>query len=254
MAKSVIYDRNFYQRNHTSAATTISHLMVDLLHPASVVDVGCGNGEFLEMFREQGVNEVLGIDGDYVDRDLLCIPQEHFQACNISLPFTLEKSYDLALCLEVAEHLDSACATSFIDSLTRLAPVILFSAAIPFQGGTHHVNEQWLEYWAKLFQEKGFLPVDALRKKIWHNGEIEFWYRQNSILFCTEQAIASNERLSQEFAMTNPTMLSIVHPEWYTECNTKYLRLLHRGLEQVEEIKNTTRKIARNIRSGSATK
>lgn len=245
MAKSVMYNRDFYLRTHSSAAKTIVPLVIELTQPTSVVDIGCGNGEFLSLFREHGVSEVLGVDGDYVDKDLLFIPQEHFKELDISLPFTLDKGYDLALCLEVAEHLAPECASGFIDSLTRLAPVILFSAAIPFQGGTYHVNEQWLEYWAQLFREKGYVPVDALRKKIWSDHQIEFWYRQNMLFFCSEQAIASNQALAQELAMTNPLMLSVVHPEWYTECNTKYLRLLHSGLEHVENVKNTLRKMLR---------
>lgn len=246
VAKSSIYTKAFFERSHRSAATAIVPLVLELIRPTSVIDVGCGNGEFLDVFQEHGVGEILGIDGDYIDRNLLFISQENFRALDISIPFTLDKTYDLTLCLEVAEHIAPEKASDLIESLTRLAPVVLFSAAIPFQDGTHHVNEQWPEYWAQLFRARGFVPVDALRKKIWNDRQIEYWYRQNIMFFCTEQALESNNVLSREFSMTNPDALSMVHPEWYMECNTKYLRKLREVLGHIEplwRIKNKTRKL-----------
>jgi SAM-dependent methyltransferase len=117
-----------------------------LVQPEPVVDVGCGDGAWLSVFRELGVNHRFGLDGDYVDRRLLQIPQDQFSATDLSLPFRLPCTFDLAVSLEVAEHLPPQSAEDFVDSLTRLAPVVLFSAAIPLQGGTHHLNEQWPDY------------------------------------------------------------------------------------------------------------
>lgn len=244
--RSPKYTAKFFQGRQAKtrlSALAIVPVVLELLAPISVIDVGCGTGEFLEVFQEHGVREVLGIDGDYVDRNLLAISQENFRDIDLSLPFTQDKRYDLALCLEVAEHIAPETASTFIESLTQLAPIILFSAAIPFQGGDHHVNEQWPEYWAQLFKEKGFQPVDALRKRIWNNQQIEFWYRQNIILFCNEDALSKNNFLFREFSETNQNMLSVVHPEMYMECNTKYVRSLRKILAYAWRVKNTTKKM-----------
>lgn len=242
MAKSSMYHKGFFehiQPMSRHSATALIPIVLDLIRPTSVIDVGCGTGEFLAVVQKHGVSEILGIDGEYVERSQLVIPQENFMGLDISTPFSLERTFDLALCLEVAEHLAPARASDFIESLSRLAPVILFSAAIPLQGGYGHLNEQWPEYWAQLFKERGFVPVDALRKRIWSNCQIEDFYRQNVLLFCTGQALASNATLEIEFKMTNPDMLSIVHPELYMrKCNEMPMKVLR-------PIKSKARKILR---------
>jgi SAM-dependent methyltransferase len=245
MVNAPRYSKEFFEAQRPGAALSalaIVPIVVELIRPTSVVDVGCGTGEFLRVFQEHGVREILGIDGTYVESSLLAIPQEHFRAVDIQMPFTLGRTYDLALCLEVAEHVAPESASDLIASLTRLAPVILFSAAIPFQGGTHHVNEQWPEYWAHLFQERGYLPVDALRRRIWSNRQIEVWYRQNALLFCTEQALASNHMLEREFRATDPGFLSIVHPEFYL-LNHWALNYSVRFRIALRHVKSMTRKI-----------
>jgi cyclopropane fatty-acyl-phospholipid synthase-like methyltransferase len=243
MAKSaVIYNKGFFERTQPASrrsAGVIVPIVMGLIRPAAVVDVGCGTGEFLRIFQDQGVQEILGIDGMYVDRSQLAISQECFRAVDLSKPFTLDKTYDMAVSLEVAEHLDPERASDFIKSLTQLAPVVLFSAAIPLQNGYHHVNEQWPEYWAQLFQTRGFQPVDAIRKRIWHNRRVEDYYRQNIFLFCTEQFLKSSETLEKEFRETNRDMLSLVHPDLF-------LRKRDTGaIRMMQPVKDTVRKILR---------
>jgi 2-polyprenyl-3-methyl-5-hydroxy-6-metoxy-1,4-benzoquinol methylase len=121
--RSAVYTRNFFanrQSRTRRAAEPIVATVLEYIQPERVVDVGCGTGEFLAVFREQGVQETQGIDGAYVDRALLVIPQEDFLALDLNQPFSLEQSYDLAVCLEVAEHLAPSSAASFIGSLTQL--------------------------------------------------------------------------------------------------------------------------------------
>jgi len=228
-----VYSSEFFANrrpNVARSAHVIVPLVFEFLMPTSVIDIGCGTGDFLKVFADHGVRDFLGIDGDYIDRSQLSIPHEKFQLMNLSLPFHLERIYDLAVCLEVAEHLAPACASTFIASLTSLAPIILFSAAIPFQGGEHHVNEQWPDYWISLFREHGFIVVDALRKHIWNNTLVSYWYRQNAFLFCSQQALACNPHLQRERDATGD-MLSVVHPEAFLAMHTDYERQFRIPLE-----------------------
>src|SRR6267142_2976236 len=147
------YTKQFYEEHRDGAkrsAEVIAPLVLELLHPRSIVDIGCGDGNWLAVFCKLGVQDVLGIDGDYVERNLLQIPQNSFRSIDLSQPFNLGRTFDLAISLEGAEHLPAACAESFVKSLTRLAPFVLFSAAIPSQGGENHLNEQWPDVWASL--------------------------------------------------------------------------------------------------------
>jgi 2-polyprenyl-3-methyl-5-hydroxy-6-metoxy-1,4-benzoquinol methylase len=148
------------QRGSRQSAKRVLPLIMEAIQPSTVIDVGCAVGTWL------AVADVRGIDGDYVDRTLLQIPQERFLPHDLTTPIHLERSFDLVLCLEVAEHLPADSALRLIDSLVSLGPVILFSAAIPYQGGTNHVNEQWPEYWARHFSAKGYVPVDCVRRQI----------------------------------------------------------------------------------------
>lgn len=230
------YTNKFFEERQVrtwKAASRIVPKVLEVIQPGSVIDVGCGTGEFLAMLQEHGIDDILGIDGSYVHRNMLAISKENFIPFDLNRSFTLDRTYDLAVCLEVAEHLRPQSAGSFIASLTSLAPIILFSAAIPYQGGTHHLNEQWPEYWADLFKQHGFVPADALRRNIWHDREIPFCYRQNMLFFCTEEALAGNEKLAQAYKATNADALSMVHPEMHLVCNIIPLRILRRILTSV---------------------
>jgi SAM-dependent methyltransferase len=194
------------------SAHAVIPTVLHLIRPKSVVDVGCGDGAWLSVFQELGVKEAFGLDGDYVDRRLLQIPQDQFRATDLSLPFRLPRTFDLAVSLEVAEHLPRRSAADFIASLTRLAPVVLFSAAIPFQGGTHHLNEQWPDYWAALFELHGYLTIDCIRGRIWGNRQVEWFYAQNILLFASANRIREDSELRRWHEKTNLQQLALVHP------------------------------------------
>lgn len=215
---SEYYTRSFYEeiRNGSlRSAEIIVPLVLGFVPVRSVLDVGCGDATWLSVFRKHGVEDITGIDGGYVSRELLQIPEDCFKEVDLTKPFSLGRVFDLAVCLEVAEHLPAECAASFIKSLAALAPVVLFSAAIPRQGGNHHINEQWPDYWASLFSEHGFRPVDFVRKRVWKNSAVEFWYIQNTLLFVQANLLETNQAFNAEFERTNPNQLSIVHPRQY---------------------------------------
>src|SRR2546427_457469 len=134
------YPPSFYlshRENARRSAEVIVPLVMEVLPTASVVDVGCGLGTWLAVFREHGTQTVLGVDADWVPSDQLEIPRESFVVHDLTRPLRLDRTFDLVVALEVAEHLPVASAEMFVDTLIRLGSAILFSAAIPRQGGAH---------------------------------------------------------------------------------------------------------------------
>lgn len=157
-------------------------LIVKLTNPKSVIDIGCGTGTWLKAFEERGITDYMGLDGDYVERSMLKIPQEKFRAVDLTNPVKHERKFDLAISLEVAEHLPEDKAPVFVKTLVDSAEQIIFSAAIPGQGGQNHLNEQWPSYWEEKFRVHGFYFHDLIRGDIWDNPRIQWWYRQNIFL------------------------------------------------------------------------
>src|SRR5215472_302420 len=194
--KSRHYDASFFASEGPGAsfqsARIVVPIVISLLRPRSVVDVGCGSGAWLSVFRENGVERILGLDGGYVDPSWLVIPKECYRAVDLGKPFHVDGEFDLAICLEVAEHLPKKCAPDLVRRLVNLAPVVLFSGAVPFQGGVHHVNEQWPEFWNDLFSQNGYRALDLIRKQTWKNPDVKYWYRQNMFLFVLEDLVQSN--------------------------------------------------------------
>ena len=154
-ARARLYTPQFYDLHQDGArrsARQIIPLVLNWVRANSVVDVGCGTGSWLATVRECGNDDIIGVDGDYVYQSQLEIPRATFVARDLTRPVDLGRSFDLAISLEVAEHLPAPCASTFVASLVKLAPIVLFSAAIPGQGGTDHVNEQWQDYGAICFR------------------------------------------------------------------------------------------------------
>ncbi|MBI3839200.1 MAG: class I SAM-dependent methyltransferase [Planctomycetia bacterium] len=206
----------YHRDGSLKSAREVIPVVWQFVQPKSVVDVGCGIGTWLSEFKNAGVADCLGIDGDYVDRKQLMVEPDRFQARDLEKPLNLDRRFDLAVSLEVAEHLPAASADTFIESLTRLSSVVLFSAAIPHQGGTNHINEQWPEYWQERFRRHGYVVVDCLRRLLWRNSNVMQWYRQNLLFYVDRTRLADYPQLASAFekAGENP-LLSIVHPEYY---------------------------------------
>src|SRR5690348_14041749 len=90
----------------------------------SVVDVGCGSGSWLRAFQKNGARSIFGVDGNATP--VLDIPRERFFRTDLDKPFKLKERFDLAVSLEVAEHLAPASADPLVRNLTHLAPAVLF--------------------------------------------------------------------------------------------------------------------------------
>lgn len=180
----------------------------------SLVDVGCGQGHWLSQALRLGLSDVVGIDGAYVDAAGLAIPKDRFVVRDLASPIGLDRRFDLAMSVEVAEHLLPARAEGFVTDLCKLAPVVMFSAACPGQGGTGHQNEQWPSYWSELFAKQGYVGIDALRPKIWADERVAWWYRQNLIVFVRRSELSSYPRLDEVARFQPPgSPLNQVHPD-----------------------------------------
>lgn len=198
------------------SARTVVPIVLQCVTPKSVVDIGCGRGLWLKAFMEQGVSEVAGYDGSYVDQSTLAFPKEHFHIADLEGAVSFDKTFDLAVCLEVGEHLSGPAADALIETLTKAAPVILFSAAIPLQGGSRHINEQWPEYWEKKFAAQKYVPVDAIRRHIWGNKDVSFFYQQNILFYVRKDALSKYPKLEEEIRTGHGKALSLVHPHLFT--------------------------------------
>ena len=182
---------------------------------SSVLDIGCGVGQMLRAYHDSGVNIIRGVDGSWVNPELLLIPKECFTHYDLSHPNLKdaihEQHFDLTISSEVAEHIDPKDADSFMDNLTSFSEVVLFSAAIPGQGGTHHVNEQWPSYWIEKFAARGYVPIDCIRPNIWDDENMRIDYRQNLLLFVKQDSLSKYPALTSE---VSKKVLSLVHPEF----------------------------------------
>ena len=190
-AVSMTYDDIFYFENRAGSvmsARAILSTLLPHLDCRSMVDFGCGTGTWLWVAHGFGVESIRGLDGDYVPPRQLMIPQDCFCAVDLEEPVVLEKKYDLAISMEVAEHLHKESADTFVESLCNAADTILFSAAHPGQGGDGHINEQPMTYWTSKFGKHGFLPVE-IRQLFEGNEDIESWYRENIVLYVREAKV-----------------------------------------------------------------
>lgn len=186
------YTSDFYayqEPGSRASAEVVVPMLTRHLNIASVLDVGCGRGMWLSVWRANGVQDIAGLDGDYVDRNRLHIPADRFTAGDLTKGFDLGRRFDLVSTLEVAEHLPTAASPDFVKSLTRHGPMVLFSAAVPGQGGENHINEQPYGFWRALFAAEGFRAFDPLRPTIHADPRVEPWYRYNVLLYVHDAVI-----------------------------------------------------------------
>ena len=170
---------------------------------ASLLDVGCGTGTWLKAAKELGIPDIYGVDGVDIPKEQLHVPTEYFQKQNLTQHWALGRRFDVVLCFEVAEHLDTIYAPVLIDALVRHSDLTFFSAACPGQSGQNHVNCQWPVYWQDLFNQRGFVCSDDPRWRIWEDDRIEPWYRQNLFVACHDPKSAGKEE----------RIKSVLHPD-----------------------------------------
>jgi len=159
----------------------------------SIVDVGCGQGLALAALAH--IDPALRLKG-YDDSpaalaraarrdlsverlDILALPPSRAATLAAAL-----RSFDLAICLEVAEHLPSWHAGKLV-TIVSAPRRLVFSAAHPGQGGRLHVNERPASYWIQRLAARGMRLArddDAFRRDV-AALDLPAWYGQNVHLF-----------------------------------------------------------------------
>jgi len=211
MFEKTTYRPDFYNQMDKNSQMSVQ-VILDVLFktvpsPKSVIDVGAGVGSWVKALTMHGCKRVIAVEGEWVKNAHLQVPLDVYHLHNLEKPLRMAEKFDLAISLEVAEHLSERRALSFIEDLTLLADIVLFSAAIPGQGGTRHINEQWQQYWVDLFRERRFECFDIIRPHIWDDDRVRFEYRQNMLVF-VRQNVAENLGLLR----TSPLIASVIHP------------------------------------------
>ncbi|MGI8622978.1 MAG: methyltransferase domain-containing protein [Solirubrobacteraceae bacterium] len=212
---STRYTADYYEavaRKAATSARAILPWMLELAAPGSVIDVGCGTGAWLSVCRELGVEDVRGYDGGWVPLDDLRFPHERFVCVDLAGPAAESARADLAICLEVAEHLPAEAADHLIARLAGHASCVLFSASVPGQRGDHHVNEQWPAYWAERFARHGLHACDIVRPRFWEDPQVAWWYAQNAILYVGDDARLPDHAADQLAPTRTTVPRSLVHP------------------------------------------
>lgn len=212
-----LYGQDFYATRDAGTsywAQRLANIIVDTFSPTSAVDLGCGVGTVLAALKKTGCKDIFGVEGPWLDPSMLVILKNEFQNFDLSKPLDLGRKFDLATSLEVGEHLDEKDADTLVSSLCSLSSCIVFSAAIPLQGGVNHVNEQWQSYWAGKFIANGYLAFDVVRPAIWSDKQVATHYRQNCIAYVDPGAASRFPKIAT-FRVTDLNLLDRVHPDQF---------------------------------------
>jgi len=216
-----LYDDSFYNAQISGSyrsAKVYAKILSAFIVPNSIADVGCGRGAWLKAFKECGAINVVGFDGEWNAQNNMVEDYITFIPCDLNQPIKPPNNqpFDLAMSLEVAEHLLPTSAENFINSLTGLSDMVLFGAAFTGQGGRNHINEQPSTYWASLFSSHAYAPFDLFRSTVWGNSEVEFWYQQNTFLYIHKDSPAYVNIISKGASpMANVAFMDCIHPSLY---------------------------------------
>ena len=183
------YDAAFFDQitgASLSAAEVVIPWTLERIPAKTVIDIGCGSGAFLSVAKRFGCT-VVGVDGFVPDGNLLIDESEFFRQ-DLDDPMSCA-GFDLAVCLEVAEHLPESSAPLLVEQLCK-ADYVLWSAAIPGQGGLNHVNEQWSTWWEPLFADCGYVGSVDIRRALWDDRRIAGYYRQNLVIWTSPERLA----------------------------------------------------------------
>lgn len=207
-----------------NSAKVVLPIIYEIFRPRSVVDIGCGVGNWLKVWQDEfGITDIQGVEGPYISNTVLQIDKSKVLLTDLKLGVDLGRKYDIAMSLEVAEHLPASSAEKFVETLVGLSDIILFSASVPGQVGTYHINEQYPEYWAKKFSDRGYVVLDFVRDRIWNRDEVEWWYQQNILVYVKDSMLKSYPDLAKYKIELTENNLTRIHP-WLYNFNYQKVR------------------------------
>lgn len=231
-----MYGQDFYNSqifgSLQSAQVYLYHLFSIWGVPESAVDIGCGRGAWLATCRDFGVKRVVGVDGGWNSQEAMLDSCIEFHPANLEKELPLSGPFDLAISLEVAEHLQPESSEAFVESISSLSDVVLFGAAFTGQPGVNHINTRPHSFWAGLFYERGYVLFDLFRPAFWNDERVEPCYRQNTFLYVKPDHHLYHALLNQGVAcsLKNP-FIDCVHPEVYLGLLKEFTRLRQSSAE-----------------------
>jgi SAM-dependent methyltransferase len=245
---SRLYDESFYEGqvgDSLTSARIFLQFLWKYLQPGSVLDVGCGRGAWLKAFGELGTSELIGLDGHWNSQSQMIDETIAFRTVDLEGPFELGRRFDLAMSLEVAEHLRESSAEQFVERLAQASDVVLFSAAFRGQGGINHTNEQPHSYWAKKFEQRDFAPFDLFRPTFWGDERICYWYRQNTFLYAKRGSASYNKLRGYGVnSLENISFMDCIHPASRAGLSFK---LASKLIHYFAKLPQPARKLARRL-------
>ena len=226
------YDNLFYRemsKSSNSSARFLVPLLMQKLEFKSVIDIGCGDGQFVTEFINQGITEIRGIEGNWILDSLDITAAPWLELADLTKELNLVSRFDLAICLEVAEHLEEQYSNTLIASLAKASDLIFFSAAIPGQGGTNHVNLKYPDYWARKFAEHNYYLEWDPRESLWGNKRVAPWYQQNCLLYKKSESTNINFLIPA----------NLRHPEIFPELQSNYFKFRRLLFKVSQKVRNS---------------
>jgi SAM-dependent methyltransferase len=203
------YDTAFYETQQAGSLKSAREMLplLAVVYPfRSVVDIGSGVGTWLRAAAEHGATELVGVEGEWVKDNRNRFSDASYVYADLNTPLSMDRRFDLAISLEVAEHLNPDRSQRFVEDICRSSDVVMFGAAMPRQNGNAHINGRPHSFWIDLFEKRGFVCLDLFRPKVWYNSSVEPWYAQNTFLFVAESA-------QDRFTSVPPaSLVNVYHP------------------------------------------
>lgn len=166
----------------------IGAAIFELFHPKSILEFGCGDGNLTRVLQKEGIS-ITALDG-FSQPDFSKFRNISFHKLDLNNVETVNnfiktngKKYDLAICMEVAEHLKPEVSENLIEWLASSADRVIFSASVTMQGGEGHINCRNRLFWNDLFEKKSFFLNDVIRKSIRKFPDVGIWYRLNTLVY-----------------------------------------------------------------------